>query len=66
MKNNTTEVIEMRISEIREQRCGLEVRKTLPVTEEKPISNIYPVIDTDLGRDNVENDIPDADLNELQ
>lgn len=34
---------------------------------EKPIpSDIYPVIDTDLGRDNIENDIPDADLNELQ
>ncbi len=29
---------------------------------EKPISKAYPVIDTDLGRDNVENDIPAADL----
>ena len=33
----------------------------------RPIpSDIYPVIDTDLGRDNVENDIPAADLSELQ
>ena len=32
---------------------------------EKPISQAYPVIDTDLGRDTVENDIPDADLNDL-
>lgn len=26
---------------------------------------MYPVIDTDLGEDNVENDIPDADLEDL-
>ena len=32
----------------------------------RPIpSNVYPVIDTDLARDNVENDIPVADLSEL-
>ena len=29
---------------------------------EKPIPKAYPVIDTDLGRDNVENDITAADL----
>lgn len=29
---------------------------------EKPISNAYPVIDTDLARDNLENDIPEPDL----
>jgi hypothetical protein len=27
--------------------------------------NIYPVIDTDLGRDNVENDLSDSDLQDL-
>lgn len=27
---------------------------------------IYPVIDNDLARDNIENDLPDADLNELR
>lgn len=32
---------------------------------EKPVSDIYPVLDTDLARDNLENDIPDADLNDL-
>ncbi len=32
---------------------------------ERPISPVYPVIDTDLGRDNVENDIPYADLQDL-
>ena len=36
-----------------------------PFKEEKPISKVYPVIDTDLGRDNVENDIPAADLEDL-
>lgn len=56
----------MRISEIREQRCGLEVRSKQPIVDdEDPISKVYPVIDTDLGRDNVENDIPDADLQDL-
>ena len=30
--------------------------------EEKPISKAYPEIDTDLGRDNIENDITATDL----
>ena len=34
---------------------------------ERPIPmDIYPVIDTDLARDNLENVIPATDLNELQ
>jgi len=34
---------------------------------ERPIPpKIYPVLDTDLARDNVENDLPAADLQELQ
>jgi hypothetical protein len=33
---------------------------------EKPIpAKVYPVIDTDLARDNLENDLPAADLEEL-
>lgn len=33
---------------------------------EKPIpSDVYPAIDTDLARDNLQNDIPAADLTEL-
>jgi len=31
----------------------------------KPISNAYPVMDNDLARDNVENDIPAADLEDI-
>ena len=35
-------------------------------TMERPIpSDVYPVIDTDLGRDNVENDLPAADRQDL-
>lgn len=33
---------------------------------EKPVPDIYPVIDNDLARDNLENDIPAADLHELR
>ena len=33
--------------------------------EEKPVSGAYPVIDNDLARDNLENDIPAADLEDL-
>ena len=32
---------------------------------EKPISGAYSVIDNDLARDNLENDIPAADLEDL-
>ncbi|MBQ7871088.1 MAG: hypothetical protein IJ357_02995 [Oscillospiraceae bacterium] len=34
----------------------------LQVWHERPISRAYRQIDTDLGRDNLENDIPEADL----
>lgn len=37
-----------------------------PDASERPVPpEIYPVIDTDLARDNIENDLPAADLNEL-
>lgn len=32
---------------------------------ERPISDVYPEIDTDLARDNLENDITAADLQDL-
>ena len=38
---------------------------TVPGKEERPISDVYPVIDNDLARDNLENDIPAADLEDL-
>lgn len=34
---------------------------------ERPVpARIYPVLDTDLARDNVENDLPAADLEDLE
>lgn len=35
------------------------------VYHERPISGAYPAIDMDLARDNLENDIPAADLEDL-
>lgn len=32
---------------------------------ERPISKVYPVIDNDLARDNIENDITAADIQDL-
>ena len=37
----------------------------LKVWHEKPISEAHGIIDTDLARDNLENDIPFADLQDL-
>ena len=54
------------MTEKEKMRYDDQIRSKAPLTDsEKPISEIYPVIDTDLGRDNVENDIPDADLQDL-
>lgn len=36
-----------------------------PHSIEREISSAYPVIDTDLARDNLENDLPDAELEDL-
>ena len=42
-----------------------KVYHTTPYKHEKPISNAYKEIDTDLARDNMENDIPEADLQDI-
>ncbi|MBQ3265897.1 MAG: hypothetical protein IJH07_09010 [Ruminococcus sp.] len=42
-----------------------KVYHTTSYANEKPISDIYKEVDTDLARDNLENDIPDADLQDL-
>ncbi|MBQ6336059.1 MAG: hypothetical protein IJI50_02385 [Ruminococcus sp.] len=47
------------------EASSLKVYHTTPYAHEKPISEAYKEIDTDLGRDNLENDIPDADLQDL-
>ena len=40
-------------------------RKKPPKTD-KPVSELYTVIDNDLARDNMENDLPLADQEDLQ
>lgn len=41
-------------------------KKSKPASDEKPIPpGVYPIIDNDLARDNIENDIPAADLEDL-
>ena len=42
-----------------------KVYHSTPHKKEKPISDVYPVIDTDLARDNLENDLTAADLQDL-
>lgn len=34
-------------------------------SSEKPVSSAYGIIDNDLARDNLENDIPEADLQDI-
>ncbi len=38
---------------------------SMKVFHEKPVSGAYSTVDTDLARDNLENDIPAADLEDL-
>ncbi len=42
-----------------------KVWHTKTADSERPISSVYKEIDNDLARDNLENDIPDADLQDL-
>jgi len=44
---------------------GISGPEVSMIPVERPISRVYPVIDNDLARDNVENDIPAADLEDL-
>ena len=37
-----------------------------PRKKERSVPQIYPVLDNDLARDNIENDIPTADLQDLR
>lgn len=44
---------------------ALKVYHTKPHSTDKPIPSVYSEIDNDLARDNLENDIPAADLEDL-
>ena len=41
-------------------------KKRISKKNENQISNVYPVIDTDLARDNIENDLTSADKRDLK
>lgn len=43
-----------------------KVYHTKPYKKERLIPSVYAVLDNDLARDNLENDIPDADLHDLK
>lgn len=43
----------------------MKVYHSTPVTQEREISPVFSTIDTDLARDNLENDITAADLQDL-
>ena len=45
---------------------ALKVYHGKSISAEKPISKAYPVIDNDLARDNLENDLTAADIQDLQ
>ena len=42
-----------------------KVFHTVPFEEKKPISNAYKEIDNDLARDNLENDLTAADMQDM-
>lgn len=42
-----------------------KVYHSIPHSSEKPIALVYKEIDNDLARDNLENDIPEADLQDM-
>lgn len=43
----------------------LKVYHTKPYAKEKPITSAYSMVDTDIARDNLENNLPAADLEDL-
>ncbi len=42
-----------------------EIQHSKNSTTDRPIPSVYPVIDTDAARDNIENDMSFADLEDL-
>lgn len=42
-----------------------KVYHSIPHSMEKPVASVYSTIDTDLARDNLENDITAADLQDM-
>lgn len=44
---------------------SMKVYHTKPHAKEKPIPSAYSMVDTDIARDNLENNLPAADLEDL-
>ncbi len=47
---------------------SMKPREKRPIVDgsaDKPIPDVYKALDTDLARDNLENDLPNADLQDL-
>ena len=44
---------------------SMKVWHSKPHKEERAISSSYSIVDEDVGRDNLENDLPKADLQDL-
>lgn len=42
-----------------------KVYHSVPHSDERPVSDVYAVIDNDLARDNIENDLTAADIQDL-
>lgn len=49
----------------KQSHSELSSKKVYRVKTEKPIAKVYPTIDNDLARDNLENDLTAADLQDL-
>ena len=53
------------MKESKRPQKNFKIRDKKDFPAEKPIPPCYPALDNDLARDNLENDIPAADLQEL-
>ena len=62
--NNTDELSEAEDKDFPARLHHTDYAKSAKKAE-RPISEVYSTIDNDLARDNLENDIPDADLQDL-
>ena len=50
---------------LKKQVRSIHAEAQISGQQERPISNAYPVIDNDLARDNIENDSPAANLQDI-
>ena len=51
---------------IEERRIEIPQPNRVPKKLEKPLPEVFPVVNSDLARDNLTNDLPFADLQDLK